>query len=131
MLSAIINSLVISFMKKISFGALGLLTPFLAFAQFDSGGYVTSVFDLIKTIVTGYLFPILASLAILYFIWELIQYIKSTPEDKAKNRTSLLYSVLALFIIFSIMGILRVLQNVTGTGGGQQLQSSQIPGISF
>jgi hypothetical protein len=131
MLSAIIKSLVISFMKKISFGALGLLTPFLAFAQFDTGGYVTSAFDLVKTIVTGYLFPILASLAILYFIWELIQYIKSTPEKKAENRSSLLYSILALFIIFSIMGIIRVLQNVTDTGGNQQINTSQIPGINF
>lgn len=113
-------------MKKITLTTLGFFAPLLAFAQ--TGTYITNVLTIIKGIINA-AFPILTSLAILFFFWELIQYIRSSAEEKAENRSMLLWSILALFIIFSVWGIIRVAQGITNTGGSQQIQSSQIPSV--
>ncbi len=115
-------------MKKIIASTIGFFAPMLAFAQVVGTSYVNSVLLLVKGIINA-AFPILTSIAILFFFWELIKYIRSSAEEKAENRSMLLYSILALFILFSLWGIIRIIQGVTNTDGNQQIQSSQIPSV--
>jgi heme O synthase-like polyprenyltransferase len=115
-------------MKKITASVLGFFAPMLAFAQ--SSTYITNTTNIVKDLIRA-AFIIIPALAILFFFWELIGYIRANAEDKEKKRAMLLYSVLALFIIFSAMGIIKVLQTITNTGGSQQIQTSQVPGIVF
>ena len=115
-------------MKKIIASTLGFFAPMLAFAQ--SSTYITTTTNIVKDLIRA-AFIILPALALLFFFWELISYIRASADDKKEKRSMLLYSVLALFIIFSAMGIIRVLQGITGTNGTQQIQTSQIPSINF
>ena len=118
-------------MKKFLISITSFFAPLFAFAQTVPGTtYITGATNLLKDIIRA-AFIIVPAIAILFFFWELIVFIRSTPDEKTKNRSMLLWSVLALFIVFSAMGIIRVLQGVTGTTGTQQLNTSQIPSINF
>ena len=118
-------------MKKVISSALGFFAPLFAFAQgAPSNTYISGTINIFKDILR-FAFIAVPTLGILFFFWELINYIRSEPADKAKNRSMLLWSILALFIIFSAMGIIRVIQGATGTGGSQQVQTSQIPSVVF
>ncbi len=118
-------------MKKFFISAFSFLMPLFAFAQSTpSTTYITGASNIVKDLIRT-AFVIIPAIGILFFFWELIKYIRSTPDEKAKNRSMLLWSILALFIIFSAMGIIRVIQGVTGTSGSQQIQTSQVPSIVF
>lgn len=98
-------------MKKI------IIVPLLVFAlpivaravDFDSliqriGGWVF------------YLTGILAALAVLVFFWGLVRYIWSagSAESKESGKKIMVWGVVALFVLFSIFGIVRFLQNSFG-----------------
>lgn len=74
-------------------------------------GLVNSILNIFNVIL-----PALAAVALVLFFYGIIQYIYS--EGK-KNGSVILWSLLALFILFSIWGILRILQNTLLGGSGQ------------
>lgn len=56
------------------------------------------------------------TLALVLFMWGVVQYIKSPVQSKeGKNvytkRSAMLWSLIALFVLFSIWGILRLMLN--------------------
>lgn len=52
------------------------------------------------------LVPVVISLALIYFIWGIIQYvIAQSEETKADAKTHIIYGVIAMFVIVSIWGI--------------------------
>jgi len=54
---------------------------------------------------------LLITLAIVVFFWGLIAYLATEgAEGKAKGLKIMLYGILAIFIMFSIYGIIRLLQ---------------------
>ena len=114
--------------KTAAFTVLSFL-PAFAFAQNFNGNFITTVVNFLGTIV-HFAFPFLTAIAVIVFIVEIIRYIYSKPDDKKTNAKGLLYSVLALFIVLSIFGIITILQNITGTSGINQVQGQQIPGVA-
>ncbi|MDE2071160.1 MAG: hypothetical protein KGI70_00260 [Patescibacteria group bacterium] len=75
---------------------------------------VTALVGLIDMII-----PVLTAAAIVFFFYGLaVKYMKA-PTNK-ENWNMVLWSLIALFILFSIWGILRVLQNtfLGGVGSG-------------
>jgi len=74
------------------------------------------------------------TLAIVIFFWGLIKYLMSVGDEKAAGLQIMFYGVIAIFVMVSIWGIIRLLQTtfrVTGTGPivpqGVQYQ----PGYNF
>lgn len=63
--------------------------------------YVLDIFDR--------LIPVLVALAIVYFFIGIIRYIRNQGEHS--NRTEILWSLVALFVLFSVWGILNLLAN--------------------
>lgn len=60
----------------------------------------------------GLINPILAlltGLAVLYFVWGIVQYIKNAGDEKAaaSGKSTMLYGIFALFILFSFWGIVQ------------------------
>ena len=49
--------------------------------------------------------------AIVVFFWGLIKYLMSAGEEKAAGLQIMFYGVLAIFVMVSIWGIIRLLQN--------------------
>lgn len=65
--------------------------------------------------------PILAGIALLLFLWGGVRYIYSSGEGEHKEgREVLLWGLIALFVLFSVYGILRILSNEFLGGAGFQ-----------
>ena len=83
----------------------GLVTPFAALAAPN---------DLISPILTnvraalGIVVPIAITLALIYFIWQVVQYVIAADEEqKTDARKKMLYGVVGLFVIIAIWGLVN------------------------
>jgi hypothetical protein len=104
-------------MKKIiSVGALLAFMPMVTFAVNDA-----NAFDIMATInqILGWLIPILITLAVVYFIWGVIQYTLSSDEEAKKNaRSKIIQGLIGLFVIVAFWGIIKIVTNTFGVGPG-------------
>ncbi len=70
---------------------------------------------------------IVVALALLAFLYGLLKYIFSLGgEEKGKGRELMVYGIIALFVMVSVWGLVRVLSNTFGVGAGG---SPPIPGV--
>lgn len=108
-------------MKKIIFLGLVLVSPSLALAA--------DAFSIAGTIGQwlSYIIPILITLAVVYFIWGVIQYLIAGDEEKKKKATGMITAgLIGLFIIIAFWGIVRLVTNTFGVGP-EQLNRNAIP----
>lgn len=94
-------------MKKFSLvSTLFLALPLVALAQ----GTLAPIQTLIASVgnIIALLIPISIGAAMLFFFWGLIQYIRN-PGDK-NGRKTMIIGIVALFIMVSIWGIIRLAQ---------------------
>ncbi len=103
--------------------ALSVFAPSFAFAQSVSSdcnavvtqsgniiaGFLCRVALLLNTIV-----PILITLAVVYFIWGVVQYVLGSSEDaKKEGRDRMIWGLIGLAVIVSIWGLVAILKNFT------------------
>ena len=119
----------INIMKKFIYAVLSFV-PALALAQgADLGG--------ISTLVTQFggivaqLIPIMFALAIIYFFWGLIKYIRAAgdPKAAAEGRSIMIWGVIAIAVMISIYGLVAWLQSSFGVGTQTQLPLPTVPGL--
>lgn len=100
-------------MKKISIVAAMLLVPGLALAQNLQGvkGWINAVKDIV-----GVLIPIAAGLALLYFFYGLAKFILNSGDEEARGagKQTMIWGIVALFVISSIWGIVTFLGRQIG-----------------
>lgn len=119
--------------------ALGLFMPFLAFAQANTNtassglcnptyqkslqGYMCELYK----IVGQYLLPVLMLAATGFFMWNIVKYIRfaESPEKRKEYRASMIWGIVALFVMVSIWGIIAILGGIVGTN------TSVIPQITY
>ncbi len=103
-------------MKKIIALAL-LLSPLSTFAQVT--GQITTVdgiFDKFTSLGNSFV-TILISLAVIWIIFNVVRYlIAGSEDDRKKGGMSILYGVIALFVILSVWGLVYILKRTFGTG---------------
>jgi len=111
-------------MKKfISIGAVLIALPSLAFAA-NAFTIMTTINQILSTAI-----PILITLAVVYFIWGVIQYTVSSDEEaKKKAKTGIIQGLIGLFVIVAFWGIISLITNTFGVGS-QQIRSDAIPCI--
>ncbi len=96
-------------MKKIYYSIL-IFLPNLIFANSDPIDFKT----LAKNIYDGFLGSIinfLLVLAVVFFAWTVLKVIFTAGDNKAEAKKSLLWGIIALFVMFSFWGILRIVNN--------------------
>lgn len=98
-------------MKKALFAAAAFALPFVASAQ-----SLNSFLDTAGNILNR-LIPLLILLALVVFFWGLVQYIINPGEGHANGKTKMIAGLLALFIMLTVFGIIKVAQNTLGIGG--------------
>jgi len=70
---------------------------------------------------------LLITLAIVVFFWGLIRYITQVSEERAQGLTTMLYAIVAIFVMVSIWGIIHLIQATFGVGNNQTAETpSQI-----
>ena len=93
-----------------------------------NGGALLTLLALAQTIVTR-LVPFAVGVAVLAFFWFLIQYIfqgGESADGKGKSVKGMGYSILALFVMVSIWGIIGFFGSLVGVNQGG---SVPIPGV--
>jgi len=88
------------------FAAGVIVLPEIAGAQ-----TLLNILALFNTILNA-LIGLFITLAIVVFFWGLIQYLwKTGPEEAHKGISLMLWGVIAIFVMVSIWGIIRLLQS--------------------
>ena len=102
-------------MKKVIYGVLAL-APALGFAQSLSSLDAILIF-IQKTV--RLLIPIFFGLAIVYFFWGLIQYIRSAgdPAKAKEGKSIMIWGVIAIAVMASLWGLVFWLQGIFGITG--------------
>jgi hypothetical protein len=93
-----------------------------------NGSALLQLLALAQTLVSR-LVPFAIGVAVLVFFWFLINFIwigKDNPEDQQKNLRGMGYSVLALFVMVSIWGIVGFAGSLVGINQGGNIP---VPGI--
>jgi len=69
----------------------------------------------IKCIITSVLIPLIFTLAFLFFLWNVLTFIRSsdkTNKEEAKQR--MVWGIIALFVMLGVWGIIKILSNTLG-----------------
>jgi hypothetical protein len=114
-------------MKKIVLlgSVLGVISPMFVFA---AGPDAFSIINILN-ILLSWIIPVLITLAVIYFIWGVLQYILSKDEETKKGgRTKIINGLIGLFVIVAFWGIIALITNTFGVGP-EQLTPDAIPCI--
>jgi len=89
--------------------------PMLASASGHGvGGVLLKISELLNQVI-----PILITLAIIYFIWGVIQYVTAKDEEKqAEARKTIVSGIIGIFVIVSIWGLVSLVGRTFGIGSG-------------
>ena len=106
-------------MRKI-LGSSVLAAATLALPALASAATLLDTLALANTFLNA-LIGLFITLAIVVFFWGLIRYLVSVGEEKSEGLQIMFYGVIAIFVMVSIWGIIRLLQStfkVTSTDPG-------------
>ena len=101
-----------------------LLFPYLAYADFvrdasgnplvSNGGGVTdfaSLLDRLTSTILQPLIPVLFGVALVLFIWALIQYLTKAGESQTEIRQTILWGIIILAVMSGVWGLVKIMQN--------------------
>jgi hypothetical protein len=76
------------------------------------------------------LIPLLIAMALVAFFWGLVRYVWGGGEEGHKEgRNIMIAGITALFVMVSVWGIIRLVQNTLGVGSGGSLPPPTVQGI--
>ena len=113
-------------MKRIGLIALGAVAILPAFAHAQLGN-VENIVDAIVRLV-DLATPIVVGIALLVFFWGLVKFIFASGNEDAKEqgKNLMIGGIIALFVIVSIVGIIRWIGDAVGVDQGGTLP---VPGV--
>ncbi len=99
---------------------VSLLLPSLAFAAVvtDFKSLIRIFVDILNTTI-----PVIISLALLAFFWGVFLFVRNSDsgDEKEEGRRIMVWGIVALFVMTSFFGIVRIVQNTffssSSTGG--------------
>lgn len=53
--------------------------------------------------------PVLLALALVFFMWSCVQYVRQSGEGGAEARSNVLWGLIALFVLFTVWGLVNIL----------------------
>lgn len=123
-----INLIKSSNMKRFIIGISALVLPAVAFAA-EPLNNVSNLIGSIGTIINKTL-PILVALALLFFFYGLVRFILSGGDESAKvsAKHTMLWGIVALFVMVSVWGLVSFLGDALGIKQGQSLPS--VPNVT-
>ena len=96
-------------MRKI-LGSSVLAAATVALPALASAATLLDTLALVNTFLNA-LIGLFITLAIVVFFWGLIRYLVSVGEEKSEGLQIMFYGVIAIFVMVSIWGIIRLLQS--------------------
>jgi undecaprenyl pyrophosphate phosphatase UppP len=106
-----------------------IATSVLPVVSFAAAGELTVFKNLANSIanIVGILIPLAFMLAVLAFFWGIVVFIFA-EQDKAKEKAKgrMLWSIIAMFVMASVWGLVGFLGDIFGVGQGGQ---AAVPGV--
>lgn len=99
-------------MKKLALIVTALAFPLVSLAQL---GNVQTLVTSIGTIV-NLIIPIVFAIALLVFFWGLVKYIWGAEDEKANAKKTMIWGVVALFVMASVWGLVAFIGTAVGVG---------------
>ena len=97
-------------MKKLAITVGALALPLTSFAALGNiSGLVSDIGGIVNQII-----PILFALALLGFFYGLVMYIFGKEDDKDQAKKTMIWGVVALFVMASVWGLVSFLGNAVG-----------------
>jgi hypothetical protein len=114
-------------MKKVIYAVMSFV-PVLALAQTANLSGISTLVDQFGSIIAKVI-PILFALAIIYFFWGVIKYIRSAGDPKAasEGKSIMIWGVIAIAVMLSIYGLVNWLQSSFGINNQQ---TAPVPCVS-
>ncbi len=117
-------------MKKVIYWSLAF-SPTLAFAEQAN---LSGLTELVRQfgVIVGKIIPIMFAVAILYFFWGLIQFLKNAgvdPKAHDAGKSHMIYGIIAIAVMVSIYGLVFWLQSNLGVGTQTSLPLPTVPGL--
>ena len=110
-----------------SIALAAFVVPALAFAQTKDLNFAAGKIGALISMAT----KIVYGLAFLAFFWGLAMYLfKTGDEDRKKGMTIIISSIVVIFVMTSIFGIVKVLQSTVGADDNT-VNDIQIPGVQM
>lgn len=91
-------------------------------------GQTTQFFTQAKNLIIQIIIPLVFALALLLFFWGVAKYIWSEGQGKEDGRKIMIWGVVALFVMTSVWGIVRFIQQ--DFLGGSNTSSMPIPTLT-
>ena len=119
-------------MKKVIYvlASVGtFLAPTLTFAAVN----FTVLLDLERQggEIIGKVIPIMFALAIIYFFWGIIQFIRGAgdPKKASEGKSIMIYGVIAIAVMVSVYGLVTWLQDTLGLSNSATIVLPTVPGL--
>ncbi len=106
-------------MKKVIYGLMAF-APVLALAQ--NLGQADTLVKNIKELINN-IIPVLFGLAIIYFFWGLIKYIRAAGDPKAasEGKSIMIWGIVALVVMVGVYGLINWVLSTTGLNNNNGL----------
>jgi len=102
-----------------------MFSPLVVFGQTSTDG-LDRLLNQVDTLITR-LIPTLIALAVLLFLWGILKYVFAKSDaDKTTARTFMLWGIVALFVMVSVWGLVRILGDVV-FGSGKATAPGTLP----
>lgn len=91
---------------------------------------VMRIFAMIQDIMDR-LVPILISVAVLGLFWFMLLFVwkgANNPDERKKARDGVMWSLLAIFLMVAVWGILALISTTLGIDMGGEMQEFKLPG---
>ncbi len=98
----------------------GLAVATLALPWVASAQSIYTIFNTFSSLING-LIALLIGVAVIVFFWGLVKYLTKAGDEKSKGLALMGYGLIALFVMLSVYGLIRLLQNTFGVAGGQNI----------
>jgi apolipoprotein N-acyltransferase len=75
--------------------------------------------------------PLLVSLSVIGFFWFMLRFVwvgVDNPEERKKARTGVMWSLLTIFVMVSLWGIITFIASTLGVGVGGEMLEFRLPG---
>lgn len=77
-----------------------------------------SVLDIliwVKCVIVSAIIPLIFTLALLFFLWGIVEFMATQKEDKRKEaKKRMLWGIIGIFVMVSLWGIIKILGNTLG-----------------
>lgn len=79
---------------------------------------IKAIIDCGTSLIIGSIMPLLGATALMFFFWGIVKYIQNADNapERAKGNQFMIWSVVAIFVMVSFMGLVSIISNSLDLG---------------